>query len=87
MNKRKNKLVYKSKNGKYISSQLYTNYELCNGDHEFGDFDLLGPKFIAGKSCKKCSFIIYKDEVIKIRASKIEQFEKAKSFHVDLFHF
>lgn len=86
MNKRKSHLTRKSVKGRYVADQLYSNRELCKGDHVYGNLDLLGPLCIPGKMCLKCTHIIYKDEVVR-RKNELREKVKAIKTHIDLFQF
>jgi hypothetical protein len=86
LNRKKSHIVKKTVKGRYVSDQLFSNIPLCDGDHVYGNFDLLGPLCIPGKACVKCTHIIYKDEVIKRRESLRERLRTIKT-HVDLFQF
>lgn len=72
--------------GRFTTSQLYSNRELCKDDHAYGHLDLLGPMQIPGKVCVKCTHIIYKDEVVR-RKNELREKVKAIKTHIDLFQF
>ena len=66
-------------------SMTQKNYKipLCEGDHDYGHLDFITGNF-AGKVCKKCTHIIWKEQ-IKAPARKI--ITTVQLPHLDLFHF
>jgi len=81
---RSKKLNYRVKNQRYLREQLYSHLLKCEKAHQYGHLELAGPQSIPAKVCKVCTFLLYKDEVVKrnelLRANRPKQ-------HIDLFQF
>lgn len=72
---------------RYFYSQLDPDKPLCTGKCDYGDLELVGPRSIAAKACKKCTHLLYKEDIAKRREEIRNRLIKAKSIPYDLFHF
>lgn len=69
---------------RYSFAQFQSLNELCRTPHQYGDLHLIGANSIAGKTCKWCGHIIYREEIIE-RNERLRATRPAT--HVDLFQF